>query len=243
MGYLRFVVGEPGIRQSNSWKLENQGDEVYLLTRGMLSTVLKFSFHKSGKCRWAEIAKRSDGSDRCIHKWERGLIPSVGTGGGCRLVSIAFPANHLSAPSPLDGRKLHWIDPAPPGMATMVEVMLTAEDKNTTSGLLASGRERRLIYHKPLRSGQNVLVTSAVFDCGPVDVNMPGEPRKPGQVVFEDLAFPNQDVLGTGRPVRMAVMAGNEVPPTVWELGGYRAQGLAANQADEKVAPAARPSR
>ncbi|WP_343895137.1 hypothetical protein [Craurococcus roseus] len=111
----------------------------------------------------------------------------------------------------------------------MIEVILTAEDKNTASELLASGGERRLIHHEPLRSGLNLFMTSAVFACGPVEINMPGNPRMPGQV-FGDLAFPDEDIFGTGRPIRALITRGDEVPPTVWELGGHRAEGFAARR-------------
>ena len=53
---FRFAIGEAAGKQSSSWKLWTQGDEVYLLQRGPIAKHQKFSFHRTGNCRWAQQA-------------------------------------------------------------------------------------------------------------------------------------------------------------------------------------------
>ena len=51
----RFAVGSQNGARSSSWKLWSQGDEVYLADR-YLAHKQKFSFHKTGRNRWAFIS-------------------------------------------------------------------------------------------------------------------------------------------------------------------------------------------
>ena len=183
MKVFRFAVGGPDGSQSNSWKLRGQGDDAYLLQRAA-GKVHKFSFHKSGICRWALKDERADGSDRAMLKWRRNPILEAGSGQACRLVSISLPTNHLSARG--EGvDKVCWIKPALSGHAVMVEVSLR-EDQATVHGLLQGRGEGKLIFCQTLRNGINLFAAVFHFDCGPVDLRMPAEPVRPGQV-FGDL--------------------------------------------------------
>lgn len=218
---LRFVVGEAGSKQSSLWKLWSQGDEAYLASRAVAHSV-KFSFHSSGICRWAEVNPRADGQDRCHHRWIRSAIPARGTGEATLLLSLLFPTNHLSAPKEITTKRLHWLPPAPAAMAACLEVILTQEDASSLSKLTGQG-VRSVVFTKKLRSGLLLALLRHDVDCGKVELTVPGKPRKPGQVFLDDLAFPDIDQTGSGRPVRLTIFSarGENLPPVAYELGGY----------------------
>ena len=212
---FRFAVGKPDGLQSNGWKLWGQGENAYLLQRAM-GNVQKFSFHKSGICRWA---KKDERARSAWLRWERDPVPEAGSGQACRLVSLAFPTNHLSARG--EGvDNVYWIKPALPRHAAVVEISLTREDRATIQDFFQERGERKLVFCQTLRNVTNLCAAVLYFDCGPVDLRIPAEPVRPGQV-FEDLTFPDHDTESTGRPVRMYMAASHSFPPVVWELGGY----------------------
>lgn len=212
-----------------------QGDETYLLQRGIGAKHHKFSFHKSRNCRWAQIEPGRSGSERCIFEWTRSPIATAGSSQAVPLLSMTFPTNHLSAGRRESHRKMHWLEPAPCGWAVYVEILLTNESPAVVDDFFRANhshsdrdQHRHLFGALKLRSGAHVCVASSVFDCGPVDLRVPGEPRIPGQL-FGDVHFPDQDDQKTGRPIRMLLMTDKAVPPVIWELGGYEAaQGGAA---------------
>jgi hypothetical protein len=218
---FRFAVGEPDGRRSSAWKLWGQGEDAYLLQRNTtMKKVHKFSFHKSGICNWAQIDERPDGLDRAMLKWRRDPIPEVGYGQGCRLLSLAFPTNHLSSEE--DENADHWIKPAASGRAFVVEISLTREDETTIKSLFGKRNDRELAYCQRLRNGANLYAAILHFDCGPVDLQMPAKPVRRGQI-FGDLEFP-ADRESSGRPVRMLMPSSQPFPPiVVWELSGYSA--------------------
>ena len=97
---IRFALGYAGGLQSCLWKLCTQGDEAYLLQGGVTSKHQKFSFHKSGNCRWARIepgvsgpiASCSNGSATQCRQRARGKPPVF-----CRLLfrQITFQRREL----------------------------------------------------------------------------------------------------------------------------------------------------
>ena len=127
---LRFAVGNREGLQSSSWRLWVRGDDAYLQKRE-LARIDKFSFHKSGICRWALINARKDGLDRAFRKWKRNPVPEGGSGNGSLLVTIVISTNHLSAPRRELGEKIHWISPAPTGGAVKLDLFLTQEDRDS----------------------------------------------------------------------------------------------------------------
>jgi hypothetical protein len=220
MSEYRFAIGQINGVQSNSWKFWTQGNEAYLLQRGVGAKYQKFSFHQSGNCRWAQIAPGRSGTDRAIHEWTRDPVPAKGSSQACFLLSIIFPTNHLSAPLLLPGRPLNWISPAPPGEAVEVEILLTQEPRDAVSSLFGADIGRKLASFHTLRNGLNFCIATSTVQCGPVEITVPGSPVKPGQV-FGDLIFPDIDTDGTGRPVRMVMIPNMSNPPILWELGGH----------------------
>jgi hypothetical protein len=217
---IRFAVGSPGGPKSDSWKLWHHGDEAYLVNRGITAQHLKFSFHKSGNCRWARIEPGVSGKDRVILEWQRDEIAPVGGGSGARLLSMVFPTNHLSASKASEAQQIRLIEPAPQGHAVMIEIFLTNEREIEIRRVLSVSGQRQLLYCKILRNGLRLCATVSRFDCGPVDLSVPATPHVPG-VVFGEVMFPDEDRHDTGRPVRLSLILNKELPPTVWELGGY----------------------
>jgi hypothetical protein len=226
---FRFAVGRVGGSQSASWKLWTQGNETYLLQRGISAKHQKFSFHSSGNCRWAEINPKLRGSERAILEWTRDQVREVGHGQGCLLASVTFPTNHLSAPRGTTFGKLSWIDPAPPGRAVHVEVFLTQEGPMTIEKLFGVSGHRQLLACLKLRNGMHICAAASIVDCGPVDLMVPGKPSVSGQI-FGEVSFPDKDDRNTGRPIRMVLMGGNARPPHVWELGGFETNLLPPQQ-------------
>ncbi|MBX9699533.1 MAG: hypothetical protein K2X74_08850 [Acetobacteraceae bacterium] len=218
MMVYRFAVGEPGLRSSHHWKLWAHNDDAYLLTRST-GRFHKFSFHRSGICRWAEVRPRDDGRDRCMLKWSRDPVPPAGQSGVALLVSLIFPTNHLSTRSDGDPR-ISWILPAPVDSATVVEIGLTAERAEDVARICLQSGVRELLHFQSLRRQDHLIATRRVVECGPVELKAPGDPGVPGQL-FGDMVFPNKDHANTGRPIRMILFARDQVPPVIWELGGY----------------------
>jgi hypothetical protein len=216
---LRFAIGCAGGPRSYSWKLWTQGDEAYLLQRGVASQSCKFSFHRSGNCRWARIQRGMSGAHRVILEWHRDPVPPAGSGQASLLLSVAFPTNHLSAPRPTEKKQIRWIEPASSGRAILIELFLVRESRAAIEQLLATSREREVLYCSTLRNGLRFCVATSQFDCGPVNMIMPDASGL--GAVFGEVHLPDQDDQGTGRPIRMILMRGGSVPPMVWELGGY----------------------
>ena len=227
---FRFAVGRPDGPQSLSWKFWTQGDEAYLLNRGGMAKFYKFSFHKlvadkPANCRWAEINPKLKGSERAVLEWTCDPAPDTGSGQGRLLLSLTFPTNHLSAPRGATSNKLSWVAPSPPDEALQVEVVLIRETRVAINKLLAISEHRQLLSCHSLRSGMHVCLIASAFDCGPVEMSVPGTPVKPGQI-FGELSFPDKDEQNTGRPIRMVMMSGSAIPPPIWELGGYEVKSL-----------------
>jgi hypothetical protein len=144
-------------------------------------------------------------------------------------LSIIFPTNHLSGPrEAIPLKKLHWIAPAPADYAVRVDIIMTRETQTTIDHIFGMYRDRQLLSSHTLRNdAQHVCSIASVVECGPVELKIPGEPVKPGQV-FGELSFPDNDKYNTGRPVRMIMMGDKINPPHVWELGGYEVSRLGA---------------
>lgn len=222
---VRFAVGTPLGSRSRAWKLWVENDEVYLLQRHM-GRQHKFSFHKSGNCRWALIEELI-GSDRALVKWKRAPIPQRGLLQGSLLISLIFPTNHLSSWYEERSVAVRWIAPAPAGQALAVDLSLTHESQGAVEEELSKTESTTLLAYGGLKSGLNVLASIYTIECGPVELTVPRSPIVKGQV-FGELRFPNVDTDNTGRPVRMLMISEHQSdkPPIIWELGGYEAKKL-----------------
>ena len=218
---FRFAIGQSEGRHSASWRLWSQGGDVYLLHRDH-GNIDKFSFHNSGHCRWALIEPLKSGRDRATVKWKRKPIPPVGLKQGSLLLSIIVPTDHLLTGQLKKPKQLYWIEPAPPKHAAIVEIFLTNEDEETIRKEYASG-SRKLEFFGKTRIGTNLCVSTYHQLCELKKLNMPKNPRVPGQV-FGEVIIPDDDTEYDGRALRITMaqpMKETDTALTIWELKSY----------------------
>jgi hypothetical protein len=158
-----------------------------------------------------------------MFKWLRNPLAEPGARQGQLLVSIAVPTNHLSTYVKDVYQGVHWIAPAKPGRGIMLRVLLTREPEAYVREIYGPSGNGALVHQAIVEGDARVCLLADNFDCGPVDIKVPGEPRKPGQV-FGDLMFPERDLHNTGRPVRILFAPEKTMPPTMWDLGGYKSE-------------------
>jgi hypothetical protein len=220
---LRFAVRRSDGFESSIWRAwaRSPGD-VYLATR-RLGGIEKYSFHQSRICRRAftrEHGAAAGMADRLTSRWVRAPTPEPGSGKGIRLACLAFPTDYLSRPitgsRPGNAEPIVWIEAAPSGGATSVEIILTAESEERVRDELASGG-RRLILYEPFSAAEACIVTYGHDDWTNRDLRMPGE----GKVC--DLLFSAADPRDTGRPLRliMGPTPADGDAALLQELGGY----------------------
>lgn len=217
---FRFAVTHQNQRFSASWKLWSHGDDVYLLQRGIMANKNKFSFHKSGNCRWALIDRQRSGSERVLSEFQRGDIPKKGSGERCELLQLNFPTNHLSErDGPENFSKVALINSAPANQAIGLSLFLSEDDFEATHHLCHHRQWGTLVCTGQLKSGHFVHMAGGSFDCGEVKIAIPDEPDLVGKV-FGEMNFPNEDVSNSGRPIRLGLLNSNIQPWSFWELGG-----------------------
>jgi hypothetical protein len=107
----------------------------------------------------------------------------------------------------------------PAGGAVKFDLFLTKEAPRSVERYFGECEQRKLIFSAIMRNGANLCLAAMNVVCGPVDLKSPRNPLLPG-LVFGDLVFPDVDDRNTGRPVRILI-ANNDNPPVLWELGGY----------------------
>lgn len=216
---LTFAVKRVDEFESGIWRLwiTRHGD-VYLAQRTMAG-ITKYSFHRSGICWSAFTAQHGVPptlNDRAMSKWHRLATQVQGVGKASRVAWIAIPTDFLSRPKTSVPLSIVWLEAAPSGGATYIEVAFTAEAKNCVeNSFLSNGR--RLVAFCPLPGGDSLLVNYYHADWVNEDLKMPGD----GKVA--DLLFSAHDPNDTGRPIRItfgpAPKDGDAL--VVRELGGY----------------------
>ena len=237
---LRFAIRSSIGHVSSVWRLwvTRHGD-VYLATRGM-AKIEKYSFHKSGICRSSftkEYGTPTTLTDRAMFKWKRLATPADGEGRASRVAWLGFPTDYLSRQFKSSTEEVVWIEAAPAGGATYVEIAYTFESEESVRKALDEGQERNLVTYVELPGDEALFVDYYHSDWDNKDLKMPGN----GEVA--DLVFSPRDPNNTGRPIRIrlgpAPSDGNAL--VLQELGGY-AVPLTPNTAVERNTPkAARP--
>jgi len=217
---LRFAIRNASGQVSCIWRLwATRHGDVYLAARNM-AKIEKYSFHKSGVCRSAftsEYGAPKTMTDRAMFKWRRLSTPAAGESRGSRVAWIAFPTDYLSSPSGLVVKDVAWIEAAPAGGATYIEVVFTRESPERVHRAFRERQERDVLTYLRLPSEEALFVCSYHADWENKDLRMPGE----GKVA--DLVFSSRDPHDTGRPVRIrfgpAPCDGDAL--VLQELGGY----------------------
>lgn len=198
---LRFGIRRPDGFISDIWRawVTRQGD-VYLGTKGMAG-IAKYSFHRSGVCRSAFTSQHGTPTtmaDRAIFKWRRAETPPPGVNQASRAAWLAFPTDYLSRPVKADDGRTAWIEAAPPGGATYVELCFTAESESTIKEAFDVNSERRLLQFVELPTkGDSFFIAYYPGEWQNNDLRVPGEGRT------ADWLFSAEDPLNTGRPLRI----------------------------------------
>ena len=208
---------------SSVWRLwvTRQGD-VYLAWRSQAGTN-KYSFHKSGICRSAftkEHGAPAKMSDRAIFRWRRKPTPKVGSNEASRVAWIAFPTDFLSKKTQVEDKKIMWIDAAPKGGATYIELAYTAESEETIGKALSPEQSRKLLKFIELSNEEALLMMYYHGDWENKDLSSPTSKES----IFPDVLFSENDPEDTGRPVRIVFgpdpRDGGAL--VLQELGGFR---------------------
>jgi len=220
---LRFGIRRKDGFISSIWRLWITGPgDVYLATSRM-GGIEKYSFHKSGICRSAFTKEHGTPvtmSDRAMFKWNRFQTPEQHSGRASRVAWIAFPTDYLSRNKEEHKKKITWIDAAPSGGATYLELTYTSESEESVLKAYADGKDRHLVSCTLLPTKELFLVSYYHGDWENRDLRSPAGKGS----VFQDLLFSENDPKDTGRPVRIRFGP----PPKdgdalmLQELGGYK---------------------
>lgn len=216
----RLVVGTLGGPRSNIWRLASWRDDVYLAVGAV---PVKFSFHASGRCRKAFTAEHGPPpslTDRATIKWWRAPTPRPdGSGRASCVLQVGIPTDTLSTSFQPLPKPATWINPAPAGMGTVIEMLFSWEAENDLSAAAAAGN-RTVICYTNLPGGQTFAVTSRHATWEHEDFYMPASHHE-----GEDWLFTKDDPGATGRPVRITIFNNPKDGDSIigWEFGGYRA--------------------
>jgi hypothetical protein len=179
---LRFTIRSPAGQVSATWKLwvTRHGD-VYLATRPMAS-IEKYSFHKSGICRSAFTRERGAPgtmSDRAMIRWRRLPTPPAGEGRAACVAWLIFPTDYLSKPSDLDNREVVWVDAAPAGEATHIQISFTREPLDSVCRAFAYHSKKEILAYYHIAGDEALLVDSHSEPWSDGDLKMPGDGKVP----------------------------------------------------------------
>lgn len=220
---LRFAVRSPSGQISSIWRLwATRHGDVYLATRSM-AKIEKYSFHKSGICRSAftnEHGTPKTMTDRAMFKWKRLSTPAAGEGKASRVAWVAFPTDYLSRNAE-PSVEVRWIEAAPPGGATYVELAFTSESRNFIETAFGQRQERKLLLYVNLPGDEAAFLNYYHSDWEDRDLKVPGD----GKVA--DLLFSASDPYETGRPIRIRLGSSPSDGDALVlrELGGYAVPG------------------
>ncbi|MEJ1402563.1 MAG: hypothetical protein RPU61_03470 [Candidatus Sedimenticola sp. (ex Thyasira tokunagai)] len=219
---LRFGVKRTDDYISSLWRLwATKHGDVYLTSKGM-GGIHKYSFHQSKICRSAftsEHGTPASMEDRAIFKWHRNTTPK-NTDDAIRVAWIAIPTDYLSKETEPERKKVHWIEAAPEGGATYIELAYTQKEENEVRKLLRSDGDRNLLSYTKLPKDESLLVMHYHSDWENKDLTVPAAKGS----IFPDLIFSSEDKNNTGRPIR--IKFGPEPKDgdslVLQELGGYK---------------------
>jgi hypothetical protein len=221
---IRLAVGSPHGPRSSVWLFWSRNSEVYAAHRSM-GGIQKFSFHTPTLCRHAftkEHGTPRGQSSRAVHEWHRGSTPPRGSNHIVRVLRIGVATDHLStrlAETPPDNTR--WINPAPSGGSTMIDLLFTNDSEDSLCEALKSEPANighKLLGYSQLQNGEAIAISSWHSVEADTVFRVSAAPHDPRDL----LIFPlDPDV--TGRPVRLTLFSNPKDRDLmrVWELGGY----------------------
>jgi hypothetical protein len=222
---MRLAVGSANGPRSSEWAIWSKKSDLYIAHRS-LGGFHKYSFHPPNVCRYAltkEYTNRIGRVGRNADQWLRDLAPEEGQQQVVRVMRIGFSTDYLSTSlSDSTSEKCIWIQPAPQGGSTGVDIMFTRESKENLQKQIDSepdSLDHKLIAYCKMENGEAFAVTSFHSLEGYDPIRVGAAKHDP----FDILALPVDD-LKTGRPIRLTLF---KKPDDyhylqVWELGCFR---------------------
>lgn len=217
---FRLAVGGPMSARSGVWHFWSRNKEVYAAFSG-LGGVQKFSFHFPDICRLAftkEHGTPSAMSQRALHEWRRDLTPPRGTMHVTRVLRVAFATDLLSTALKPTRHEINWIQPAPPGGSTVIDLMFTRDTEEALRSVLPDEAGHRMLVYKTLPNGESYCITRWFSQNGTEMLRVPASHGHPG-----DLIISPEDPSNTGRPIRFVTFSNPKDGDLIngWEFGGY----------------------
>jgi hypothetical protein len=215
---VRYVVGCVGGARSNVWHITVRRGDVYV-SSARTGGVEKLSFHESGICRkafTAEYGAPAGLSDRATIKWRRAVTPPAGADQAAFVFEVGIPTNLLSQVSTALTKKVTWVNPALPGMATVLSMFYTRDSEARVAAQTGYGT---VLAYTALPSGEAFVVRCRPAAWEGKDFRIPASHH-----AEEDIIFSSRDPENTGRPVRATIFSNPKDGEKMlaWEYGGYR---------------------
>jgi hypothetical protein len=205
------------------WHVWSKKTDIYV-AHGNMGGIQKFSFHAPDVCRLAFTKENGTPpklADRATHKWRRDPTPPAGGGRVVRALQVAFWTDVLStalAKSEHQRRNLVWIEPAPLGGTTIVDLMFTHDDEEAVLkaiGESAPETKHRLIAYRQLDSGERFFLAGWHSRTSEETIR--------STAPHEDLIVSPIDIANSGRPIRLTVLSNPKDGDFLqaWEWGAY----------------------
>ncbi len=216
---LRFCVGSNGGARAGIWRLWAKREQVYLSQRS-LGGIKKLSFHSELICRDAFTSEHgvpATMKERAVRQWKRAITPDGGASAASLVGMIGFPTDYLSTTAERSEKHIAWIDAAPAGMTTVIELMFTRDDEASFRKVAQVGA-RKVIEYIDLENGEAFAIASNISELQEQDFVMPASHSH-----NQDLVISASDPLKTGRPVRVTTYKYPKDGDALmaWEFGGY----------------------
>jgi hypothetical protein len=220
---VRLAVGTMHCPRSSVWNFWSRNDQVYV-AHGNLGGVEKFSFHTPDIYRLAFTKEHGTPvgvSNRASHQWRRDLSPPPRMKQVVPVLRVNFATDVLSTALAAPKKPVSWIDAAPVGHATVVDLMFTRESEQSMSELSANGFPQqcgfKLICYKEMSNEEAFLIASWFSTEAANTLRMPAE-----NGAKHDLIILPIDPNRTGRPVRLTVFSdpkdGDIIQLRIWRL-------------------------
>lgn len=212
----RLAIGLPSAASSNIWRFWIHKGQVYVSTSN-LGGIEKLSFHSSGICRkafTAEYGTPSGLDNRATDSWRRAETPPAGTSQAACGLQLHVPTDCLSTARVHSPSDFRWIEPAPSGSVTIVQLLFTKESESSVQRALGE----RLLTYWQLDHGEAVVIAKIYAQLKHDPFVVPASDQVSGYV------FSDEDPKRTGRPVRFTRFSKpiDGQPIYIWEFGGYR---------------------
>jgi hypothetical protein len=163
---ISVVVGSFDGPRSSIWRFKSKKSDVYVLFSDRLGGELKFSFHPPNVCRLAKPKdKKIVRRDPALNEWRRDPTPERGSKRAVRVLHIGIATDLLSTAFAAQRRDdvAVWVDPAPAGGSTVLDLMYTNDDQDILVTALAAdrpGAKHKLLTYRRLSNGEAFCVTA-----------------------------------------------------------------------------------